>query len=594
MTITYHSSFLAIAAIGFAVIGQAHTAESALGADTLDLDVTFIGDREVFLQDAHKQLHWPEAANMGNEKPSFAYPVIPKMLNVEPVWTRNGPVRLKINDPLPRLYKGYVNAGMGNYLSPLLHVSYSDVRSRSKSWGVQFKHESTDGGFADNDSIEQGFSSNHLGGFYRKFWNDEALTFGSSYQRENISLYGGLRSTNQDSALVIAGDDYHYQVFSNSLHLANRHAKSASWQHEIGLNHSFLWASNLAQEHNFDLSIGLSGFVDTIPIHFDVHMNIDRLNRLEEGSPAINERQAIFDIHPSIRKTFGPIKTAFGFGLWIDAQGNQPFLFAPELDASVSLLRDLFIPYIRIDGGVRQNRYQTALKTNPFVSMPTRGLLDSSKVWHNTYETIHAVLGMRGSITRSFSFNINAAFKRNNQHLFWVQEDAFSDGRTFTPFYQDLSITTLHGDVTWKLGEATELQAEMNQHTYRLRDSLTNNSQAWFLPQLELAATASHTIKDKLRLQANLSMLAGRKGLTTTAPENDLSAPIALQSNNALVGFAQDLSNITLINFQAEYLYNARLSGWLHVNNLLNQANPYFSGYASQNIRFQLGASIAF
>ena len=159
---------------------------------------------------------------------------------------------------------------------------------------------------------------------------------------------------------MIAGDDYHYQVFSNSLHLSNRHAKSASWQHEIGLKHSFLWASNLAQEHNFDLSIGLSGFVDTIPIHLDVHMNVDRLNRLEEGLPAINERQAIFDLHPSIRKTFGPIKTAFGLGLWIDAQGNQPFLFAPELDASVSLLRDLFIPYIRIDGGIRQNRYQTA------------------------------------------------------------------------------------------------------------------------------------------------------------------------------------------------------------------------------------------
>jgi len=126
-----------------------------------------------------------------------------------------------------------------------------------------------------------------------------------------------------------------------------------------------------------------------------------------------------------------------------------------------------------------------------------------------------------------------------------------------------------------------------------MRDSLTNNSQAWFLPQLELAATASHTIKDKLRLQANLAILAGRKGLTTTL-DSDLSSPVALQSTSELVGFAQDLSNITLINFQAEYLYNARLSGWFHVNNLLNQTNPYFTGYASQNIRFQLGASIAF
>ena len=592
MTITYHSFFLAIAAIGFAVVGHAYAAESEFGADTLDLDVTFIGDREVFLQDAHKQLHWPEAANMGNEKPSFAYPVIPKMLNVEPVWTRNGPVRLKINDPLPRLYKGYVNAGMGNYLSPLLHVSYSDVRSRSKSWGVQFKHESTDGGFTDNDSIEQGFSSNHLGGFYRKFWNDEALTFGSLYQRENISLYGGFRSTNADSALVIAGDDYHYQVFSNSLHLANRHAKSASWQHEIGLNHSFLWASNLAQEHNFDLSIGLSGFVDTIPIHLDVHMNIDRLNRLEEGLTAINERQAIFDIHPSIRKTFGPIKTAFGLGLWIDAQGTQPFLFAPELDASVSLLRDLFIPYIRIDGGIRQNRYQTALKANPFVSMPTTGLLDSSKVWHNTYETIHAVAGMRGSITRSFSFNINAAFKRNNQHLFWAPNNEFGDGKSFDPLYQDVTITSLHGDATWNLGKSTALRGRVAQHNYHFRDSLTNDQAAWFLPQFELESSITHTIKNKLRLKANLLIQTGRAGLSASGA--DFLAPIAIQETDQIVGYIDDLDNITLLDLQAEYLYNARLSGWLKINNVLNQANPFFTGYDNQSLRFQMGASYSF
>ena len=98
---------------------------------------------------------------------------MPKRLNVKPEWTRNGPIRLKINEPLPRLYKGYVNAGMGNFLSPLLQVSYSDVRSRTKSWGVHFLHESTDGGFA-GDSIEQGFSSNQLNGWYRKFWKGEA------------------------------------------------------------------------------------------------------------------------------------------------------------------------------------------------------------------------------------------------------------------------------------------------------------------------------------------------------------------------------------------------------------------------------------
>jgi hypothetical protein len=54
------------------------------------------------------------------------------------------------------------------------------------------------------------------------------------------------------------------------------------------------------------------------------------------------------------------------------------------------------------------------------------------------------------------------------------------------------------------------------------------------------------------------------------------------------------MSNITMLNIQAEYLYNARLSGWLKLNNALNQVNPFLTGYDSQGIRFQMGASYAF
>ena len=589
MTTISHTSFLTAAALGFALMGNANAAITV--NDTLDLDVTFIGDREVLLQDAHKQLHWPEPASMGNAKPSFAYPVIPKRLNVEPEWTRNGPIRLKINEALPRLYKGYVNAGMGNYLSPLLHVSYSDVRSRSKSWGVQFKHESTDGGFVDDDSVEQGFSSNHLDAYYRKFWKAEALTLSSSYDRENISLYGGTRNASVDSLLADSIDSYHYQLISNSIHLTNRQTRSAQWHHEIDLSHEFLWSSQLAQEHNFDLSVGLTGMLDTIPVSFDLHVNIDRLNRLEEGFPAQNERQAIFDLHPSIQRNFGPIKTSFGAGLWIDAQGNQPFLFTPEIKASISLLRDLFIPYIRIDGGIRQNRYQTALHANPFMNLPMYSFTDSSKTWQNTYETIHASAGMKGSITRSFSFHVNAEFQRNNQHLFWVQQNVISTGQSFAPLYQDVNITSLHGDVAWRIGDNTELQGHIAQHNYRFRDSLTNVQEAWFLPRLELDATFQHTFKDKLRLKADLLIQTGRQGLTT---DSESGTPVSLQLTSQTLGFAATLDNITMVNVHAEYLYSSRLSGWLKLNNLLNQANPFFTGYENQNLRFQMGASYAF
>ena len=54
--------------------------------------------------------------------------------------------------------------------------------------------------------------------------------------------------------------------------------------------------------------------------------------------------------------------------MWIDAQGEKPFMPVLELEASTSLLRDLFIPYLKVDGGILQNRYQKLLDSNPFLS----------------------------------------------------------------------------------------------------------------------------------------------------------------------------------------------------------------------------------
>jgi hypothetical protein len=386
---------------------------------------------------------------------------------------------------------------------------------------------------------------------------------------------------------------YNYQVIANRLNLSNRQSSRARWQHNVTLNHDYLWSSHHAEEHNFDLSANLSGLLDTIPASVELHVNVDRLNQPEEGLKAKNERQAIFDLHPQIRKDFGPIKTSIGLGLWIDAQGKQPFLIAPEIEATVSLLRDLFIPYVRIDGGVRQNRYQRALRSNPFVNLPMASVMDTIKTWHNTYETIHATAGMRGSITRSFTFNINAEFKRNNQHLFWVPQYGDGDGRSFIPLYQDINITSLHGDAAWKLGKSTELLGHVAQHNYRIRDSLTNVQEAWFMPRLELEAALQHTIKGKLRVKANLLIQTGRKGLAS-ADEGDLGTIVNVQSNGPAIGSASSMSNITMLNIQAEYLYNARLSGWLKLNNALNQVNPFLTGYDSQGIRFQMGASYAF
>ena len=130
--ITSYSSIMFRFVFAIAIVGFA-SAKAFSVSDTLDLEVTFIGDREILLQDAHKQLHWPDPAALKTTKPTFSYAMLPKRMNVQPEWSKNGPIRLRVSEPLRRLYKGHIQAGLGNYLSPTLNFSYTDLRTNKRT-----------------------------------------------------------------------------------------------------------------------------------------------------------------------------------------------------------------------------------------------------------------------------------------------------------------------------------------------------------------------------------------------------------------------------------------------------------------------------
>ena len=186
--LSHRTVLFGIALTGFIQNNELCAAETL---DTLDLDVTFIGDREVLLQDAHKQLHWPEASSLQKAKPTFSYSMLPKRLNVQPEWKRNGPVRLRVDQPLPRLYQGFVQAGLGNFISPSLDFSYTDLRSRKGTWGVRGTHHSSQGGYADIDSIDDRFSSNSAEMWAKRFYGKEAVELSTHFKRERNSYFGG-------------------------------------------------------------------------------------------------------------------------------------------------------------------------------------------------------------------------------------------------------------------------------------------------------------------------------------------------------------------------------------------------------------------
>ncbi len=562
--------------------------------DTLDLNVTFVGDREVLMRDAHKEMHWPEPVVIERKKQDFVYTVLPKRIDVEPAWDRRKPKRLKVEDPLQRLYKGFVEAGRGNYKSPFLLVSYADLRSRERAWGMEYEHTSTQGGFWDDDdplgeNVPQNFSTNSLEGWYKSFFKKEYIKLNGLFDSNVISYYGRISGTNEaDSSHLPFNEPRRFSIIRMRAEMGSMESANRSWNHLIELDYGTLWNDLNTNEHNFDVSTRLEGHIKNDPITLHAHVNIDRLERKEKGLSVPRTKQAIIDVHPAVYKNYKTVKTKLGFGIWVDAQGNQPFLFVPELEASVSLLKNLFIPYVLIDGGVDQNRFETALQLNPYLPSPS----DSTSIWKNSYETLQAKAGMRGSITSTFTFDLSASHRRINQAMTWAPLHVNSQGASFQPIYQDLSITTLQADAHVALGSSTSLQGQIQQHTYAVRDTILSERSPWNLPRLEINIRARHSIKNKFIVQTGIIVAGGRRGLQAIPVEHDEERII--QSNEEPIGYASDLTDMVNWNMRLEYRYNSRLGAWLSGENLLNKSNPILIGYNSQGTRVSFGFNYAF
>ena len=533
-------------------------------SDTLDLDVTFIGNREVLLQDAHKQLHWPTASPLKTAKPVFDYPTLSKRINVQPEWQRNGPVRLKVDDPLPRLYKGKASIGMGNFVSPYLDLSYADIRSRLKTWGSRLHHESSRGGYTASPR-EDVFSGTQVTLWGKRFKRDEVLGARIHLDRQRISYYGG----NQPDSTDNTDSSMRYYTSGVSFQMHNNPSSPKADRHVLTFQYNLLWDDQSLTEHNFDLALDYDRYVEDIPVHLRVHSNIDRFQKLTEGSSFQSSRQAIFDFHPSISTHNKSFQTRIGLGLWIDAQGNKPFTIVPEAEFSMRLLRDLFVPYVQIDGGIQQNRYQSAVQQNPF--------LNALSDLKNTYQKLAARTGLRGSITRALAFDLGASYESLNQRLFWANDTLTSSGAQFIALYQDVNVTQLSGSLTWTREKKLTVTGSLSKAFYSLDTLSSWNQSAWNLPEWEAEIEVQYTWKEKVRLSSDFRLQTGRQGLQSL--ESEISV---------------DLEPIAQWDARVEYLYNGRLSAWLQGSNLLNRSNPFLTTYDARDLCVILGGTYAF
>jgi len=585
------------------------------------LQVTFVGDRELYLREVSKPGDSPREVDLGVDKPIIYYAPIVKRTVPEPTIRQIAPLAVEMDAPLPRLYAGHARAGFGIYTSPLLELHLGDTRSRQGAWGVSLRHRSSAGstGQADSLGVNEGWSKNALNGYYRRFVKRSSVTASGFLQRDAWGLHGLDLASASAGYFSAPTERQSYTRMGADLRIQNHERDSTKVHRNLSLSYSRLsigpspLPGNAAQteilrDPGRENLIEATGRIHTwrddarYDLNYEAHIIGSRLDAIGDSTAAaMNRSSALVGVRPTVTKERGAYRIQAGAGLWVDARGAQSFHFYPAAEVRFRLLDDVFVPYGGVNGGMQRNAIHDLVAENPFFDAGYQAGPDATRgALRHTNRAMELYGGVRGKLTRDLAFNAQARTTRFRDFQYWVNEaGADSAGQRFSAAYDSLTVASVIGEATYRGQGPLELTARAEFHTYGTGDQ----PYAWYQPRTRISASGRWNLEEVLFLDLGMEIVGARyapsrvpfSGITDVEGQDIQTAG---ETFGPLFGdgdpiYARKLSAYTAIDLGIEYRYNARLSLGLNAKGPLSDTE-IIGGYGAQKMGIMMLASYRF
>ena len=510
------------------------------------------------------------------------------------------PARLKITASGDKLYRGYLKAGAGAYLSPLLDFNYASKRSRDESWGFK---GGTNGSFANiNGMGNTKYSDLSFGGYYQKFFMDYDLWSELDYERNNYQFYGldyqdsqmydfyGIDSNDSlmkesfqeaDSLFKQNYDLFDLHIKLNSLNIGrdSNKLRVKSWidfhhlnsNYDLSENHFLIGAHSgwliLDEEFlgTFELDINSVNAPETLIINE---------NNIIQSSNLRNRSSGIIRLNPHIYSRKNNLIVKAGLSIQANINDKAKFHIFPDLELSYSLFNNVFIPYGGWVGNVQRNTFNDIRLENPFISEDAN--------LQNTIQKSNLFAGVRGSLSSKFTFNLSASFQKFDSMYFFTPDNISSYGNKFQMTFDNLSQTSFMGEITYLDSEKLKASAKGE---YFIFDPL-NELFAWQKPEFLITLSALLDLSDKIIVKSDIYLVGKRTVFSHHEP---------LISNSFEDGkYVYNLSPLIDMNLSAEYRYNKKVSGFIQFNNFIGRKYQYWSNFPVQSINILGGVTFSF
>ncbi len=487
-----------------------------------------------------------------------------------------------------RLFKNYFTSGFGNYFNAFAELYVTQDVGDNDYVAGSVKHLSSNGGIKDLKLDD-------------KFLNTAVdLTYGS--KQKEFSWNGDVGYQIQKYFWYGLPQDYGDLLTPAERHDAFEHANQTHTYHnayiggKIGFNESIfnvmtlkydrIWDNYLSAENRFYVkpTLTFDAFGETIKTELSVDYVGGKFDKDYSGTTELKYGYTNFGIHPSfaMRKNDWSFELGAAVHYSLASEGGDSKLFVyPKASASLKVVGDLMVFYVGADGDLQQNSYRDFTNENPYVS-PTLAIAPTDK-------KLDAYAGLKGKLSNYVSYDVRGSmideknkplFKANDYDEAVAIQDVYKYGNSFGVVYDEVRTLRFFGELKADFSKNVSFGINGTFQKFRVQ----NEAEAWNLPEIKVGASLDAMITPKWYAGADVFYVGDRKDHQT----NLSILPIVAEDNIKTVKGYFDA------NVHVGYKYNQRLTAFLRLNNIGNQAYQKWLNYPVQSFQVMLGANFKF
>ncbi len=507
------------------------------------------------LSDAEKINLLPVFNDSSRVNPQFGYSITPKRYDTHFIPRPIQPARM-VGLPLERLYKSQLSLGLGNYFTPFAEITVNQLRSRKTDLGLYLHHQSSAGKVKLDNGIKvpENYSDNSGELYARRMFYRSALEAGVSGGYHSVLYYG----YNPDLDTMLEKKNIRQKIYTAGARLAlySTNTDSLHLNYRVGFEDQLTHDAFSNTENAILINAKFEGFIG------DWYSGLGLGTDYYAESAGIDSSDnLIIRVDPFISKAADEWRFLLGLNTTTDIRGKGAIHIYPRALFQFNIVKNVLIPYLGVDGYREVNSYRKILFENPYI-------VPGLSVRNSDYG-MNGFVGLKGQYSSKMAFDFRVSFAQLSDMYFFINDTTSVLQNQFTVTYDNASLLTTSGEITWNQSEKLQFMLKGNYYHYNL-DSLAH---PWHKPQFEAVLSANYNLRDKILVNADVFYTGKRY-----APVN---------------GQSLELKPYPDANLSVEYRYTKLLSFFLRLNNLTSSRYQIWNQYPAQRFQAMVGFTYA-